>query len=63
VLKGLKGEADTDSDGWVELGELYEFVEENVSETASRVLFKEQTPTVIPGDMGGKENLRIGKAK
>lgn len=63
LLKALKGEGDTDSDGWVELGELYEFVEENVSKTAARVLFKEQTPTVIPGDMGGKENLKIGKAR
>ena len=63
LLKALQGDADTDSDGWVELSELYEYISDNVSKTAARVLFKEQTPTVIPGDMGGKERMRIGKAR
>jgi hypothetical protein len=63
LLNGLKGDADTDANGWVELGELYEYVSNNVSRTASRVLFKDQTPTAIPCDLGGKERMRIGKAK
>ncbi len=45
-LKGLKGEADSDKDGVVRLGELGGYLSENVTYTARRLYGREQTPEV-----------------
>jgi hypothetical protein len=47
LLKGMGGAADSSRDGWVELGELYEFVNKNVSSTALSELDREQTPVLL----------------
>lgn len=49
LLKGLRGDADADRDGVVNLGELYPFVRENVSSRASRELNRDQTPVLLGG--------------
>jgi len=64
LLKALKGEADTDSDGWVSMKELYGYVRDNVSEEAADKLGTEQVPTLLPEGVeqaGG--GWRVGKAK
>ena len=47
LLKGMGGAADSSRDGWVELGELYDFVSKNVQSTALSELDREQTPVLI----------------
>ncbi len=49
LLKGLRGDADADRDGVVNLGELYPFVREQVSSRASRELNRDQTPVLLGG--------------
>lgn len=48
LLKGMKGEADSDTNGKVELRELYEYIKENVEEIASIELNRDQTPVLLP---------------
>ena len=59
-LLGLQGEADTDRDGHVEVGELFRYIKPNVSKLARRIN-REQTPTLFPpeGTAGGLMDLRI----
>lgn len=47
LLKGMGGAADASRDGWVELGELYDFVSKNVRSTALSELDREQTPVLL----------------
>jgi hypothetical protein len=64
LLKALGGEADKNSNGWVELGECYEYVKNNVYKTARENLYTEQEPTLLPqGILAEKSMLRISKAK
>jgi len=49
LLKGLRGEADSNRDGFVEVDELYRFVRDRVAETAVRELDRDQTPMLLPG--------------
>jgi len=63
-LKALKEGHDPNGNGWIELSELYEYVKENVSETARTELYCDQEPTILPeGILTDKSNLRIGKIK
>jgi uncharacterized protein with WD repeat len=48
LLKGMKGEADINYDGKIDLRELYDYIKENVSETASIELNRDQTPVLLP---------------
>lgn len=58
LLKGMRGDADADRDGTVTLGELYPFVRGRVSESASRDLNRDQTPTLI-GGAGSNASLPV----
>ena len=46
-LDGLKGEADLNQDGGIEIGELFKYLKPKV-ETAARLKNIEQTPTIFP---------------
>jgi hypothetical protein len=64
LLKALGGEADRNSNGWVELGECYKYVKDNVYKTARENLYTEQEPTLLPqGILTEKSMLRISKTK
>ncbi|MDI6727892.1 MAG: ankyrin repeat domain-containing protein [Thermodesulfovibrionales bacterium] len=47
MLKGLKGEGDTNGDGKVEIGELFEYIKPHVERIARRVYNNEQLPQLI----------------
>lgn len=47
LLRGLKGNADTDDDGWISVKETYDYVRTNVARE-SRRLQSEQTPVILP---------------
>jgi WD40 repeat protein len=49
LLKGLKGDADSNGDGMVDVGEIFHYVSEEVAETAVRELDREQNPVLLPG--------------
>ena len=49
LLRGIRGEADTNRDGWVDLYELSGFVKSNVQSTAVSELNREQTPVLWGG--------------
>jgi len=64
LLKALKGEADTDTDGWVTMKELTEYVRANVSEEAADKLDKPQNPTLLPeGFEKTGAGWRVAKSK
>ena len=62
LLKGLRGEADINNDGWITLGELYNYCRPKVKEE-SRKLGYTQTPKAFPEPLGKKADLKIGKVK
>jgi uncharacterized caspase-like protein len=62
ILKGLRGEADLDNDGWITLGELYNYCQPKVKEESRRLGYT-QTPKVFPEPLGEKANIKIGKIK
>ena len=47
LLRGLKGEADTDDDGWTSVKEIYGYVRSHVMRE-SRRMQSEQTPILLP---------------
>jgi hypothetical protein len=47
LLRGLKGEADADHDGWSSMKEVYGYVRKHVSRQ-SRRMQSEQTPSIVP---------------
>lgn len=61
LLKGLRGDADSDENGAVNVGELYEYVQRNVTKVASESLNRDQTPLLLPGRdaIAGREKLPI----
>ncbi|MBI5409785.1 MAG: caspase family protein [Nitrospirae bacterium] len=64
LLKGMKGEADSDKNNVVALGELYDYLKENVPRTASIELNRDQTPVLLPDLAGdGHGNLEINRVK
>lgn len=48
LLRGMRGEADTDLNGTVDMSELYDYVKKNVAEKASIELNRDQTPVLLP---------------
>lgn len=62
LLKGFRGLADADKDGWVSMGELYNYTKDNVTK-ASRRKGVEQTPSVTPTIdlVKNVENIKVGK--
>ena len=63
LLKGMRGEADVDGNGIVELIELYEYVKTNVSEKASLELNRDQMPLLLPQLNVASKRLKIPVAK
>jgi hypothetical protein len=59
-LKGLRGYADSNGDGWITLIELYNYCKPNVYRE-SRSLGYSQTPKLFPAPIGSKGGLKIGK--
>ncbi|MBM3332751.1 caspase family protein, partial [candidate division WOR-3 bacterium] len=57
LLRGLKGEADLDRDGRIVVGELDEYVRQNVPPLARLLYNRDQTPEIRGA--AGKELLRI----
>jgi hypothetical protein len=55
-LKGLRGEADRNQDGRVDLGEVFEYLKPQVERTARREFHNEQTPQLL----GNPDLLRKG---
>jgi len=47
LLRGLRGEADSDDDGWNSINEIYAYVRKNVLRESRRIQ-SEQTPTIMP---------------
>ncbi len=47
MLKGLKGEADGNSDGKVEITELFDYIKPNITRIARKLYNNEQTPQMI----------------
>ena len=47
LLRGMKGEADSDHDGWTSMKEMYGYVRKHVTRE-SRRMQSEQTPSIVP---------------
>ncbi|MBI2059365.1 MAG: caspase family protein [Nitrospirae bacterium] len=64
LLKGLRGDADKDQDGWVTVAEAYDYLKPNVQKMARRQN-REQTPQLLPGldALGVKAKLKLAKVK
>ena len=63
LLRGIRGEADTNRNDVVELGELYRYVRTNVSEKASLELNRDQTPVLLPSEVSAGGRLKIPMAR
>ena len=63
-LKGMRGDADTDKNGWVSMQEEYDYIKRNVSALAKRD-FREQTPQIIPDiqSLGLKAGQNLSKSE
>jgi hypothetical protein len=62
LLKGMRGEADTSRDGWIDVDELFSFVREKVRTTAITELNREQTPVLTGGpDLDAKKGVKLFK--
>ena len=61
VLKGLRGSADRDKNGFVEIEELFDFVSAEVSGVASVELNRDQTPVLLPSreQIGKRGNIYL----
>ena len=63
ILRGMRGEADKNGNGTIELGELYDYVKTNVSEKASLELNRDQTPVLLPSTEAAGVKLKLPVAK
>lgn len=63
LLRGMRGEADKNGNGTIELGELYDYVKTNVSEKASLELNRDQTPVLLPSADTAPHRLKMPMAK
>jgi uncharacterized caspase-like protein len=60
LLRGLKGEADSNDDGWNSINEIYDYVRKNVSRESRRIQ-SEQTPTIIP-PLGQVKDIAVSRS-
>jgi uncharacterized caspase-like protein len=60
LLRGLKGEADTNDDHWVSVKELFDYIKSNVSRAARR-MGADQTPVIMPS-MDKIKDLAISRS-
>jgi hypothetical protein len=63
LLRGIRGEADKNGNGIIELGEIYDYVKTNVSDRASLELNRDQTPVLLPSVETMGERLKLPLAK
>lgn len=63
LLRGMRGEADKNGNGMIELGELYDYVKTNVSEKASLELNRDQTPVLLPSADTAPHRLKMPMTK
>lgn len=63
LLRGMRGEADKNGNGTIELGELYDYVKTNVSEKASLELNRDQTPVLLPSADTAPHRLKMPMTK
>jgi hypothetical protein len=63
LLRGIRGEADKNGNGTIELGELYDYVKTNVAEKASLELNRDQTPVLLPSTDTAPDRLKMPVAK
>ena len=64
LLKGMRGEADTTKDGWIDLAELSNYVRDKVRSTAVSELNREQTPVLTGGpDLEIRKNVKLFRMK
>ncbi|MGQ9535235.1 MAG: hypothetical protein ACUVTF_08420 [bacterium] len=61
-LKGLRGEADVNNDGWITLGELYNYCQPKITAESKRLGYT-QTPKVFPEPMGIKAEIKLGRIR
>lgn len=59
ILKGLRGEADKERTGAVNLEGLYNYVKATVAEKASLELNRDQTPVLLSSESANKDRLKI----
>jgi hypothetical protein len=61
LLKGLRGEADSDASGTVEVHELYDYASKKVASVASEELNRDQTPVLQPSleQLGERRRTQI----
>jgi hypothetical protein len=64
LLKGLRGEADKDGNGIVQVEELYDFVKNEVTRVASEKLNRDQNPLINPAldSLGQKGKIQITRS-
>jgi hypothetical protein len=60
LLKGLRGEADADHDGWVTLGELYSYAKPKVLDESQRLGYTQTLQLLPPGASAAE---RVAKAR
>ena len=65
VLKGLRGDADKDGNGSVDVNELYEYIRKRVTVVASEELNRDQTPLLMPPPelLGKRGKISISATK
>ncbi|MEW6674996.1 MAG: ankyrin repeat domain-containing protein [Nitrospirota bacterium] len=62
MLKGIKGEGDTNGDGKIEIGELFEYIKPQIERTARKIYNNEQSPQLIM-PMGKQKTILIESLK
>jgi len=59
LLKGLRGEADADHDGWVTLGELYNYAKPRVLDESQRLGHEQMIQLLPPGAKAAERVARV----
>jgi len=62
LLKGLRGEADADKDGWVTVKELYDYAKPKVLDESRRLGY-DQTMQFLPQPTGSKASVRVARTR
>jgi len=62
LLKGLRGEADADRDGWVTLVELYSYAKPKVADESQRLGYI-QSPQLLPQPTGARADVRLARVR
>jgi hypothetical protein len=64
LLRGIRGEADSNGTGFVDVGDLYEYVKQNVTRKAALEFNRDQTPDLLPDKAAGSVlSLPVARTK